>query len=225
MIAIKDIAKIRKDVMDEFVAQWRMSEERWKISSERVRNLNRLADMLEQLSLLDYLLDLRLSLSQIAFLNDLSKKELKEAILFDGNGIGLDPEDLKDRSRVRRQLRLFDETGEDRLSLTQNEGRSDMTKRVYIWESVEPVSRAWHSDGGLVVVCEDGAFEETIRKHYGDILADPEISSWDPSRLDQDSIDALVQEVLGTAPTRILELSDTETTNPFVIVFPDAGCC
>ena len=32
------------------------------------------------------------------------KKELKEAILFDGNGIGLDPEDLKDRSRVRQNL-------------------------------------------------------------------------------------------------------------------------
>ena len=80
-----------------------------------------------------------------------------------------------------------------------------------------------------MVVCEDGAFEETIRKHYGDILADPEISSWDSSwdssRLDQDSIDALVQDVLGKAPTRILELSDTETTNPFVIAFPDAGCC
>ena len=100
-----------------------------------------------------------------------------------------------------------------------------MTKRVYIWESVEPVSSAWHAGGGLMVVCEDGAFEETIRKHYGDILADPEISSWDSSRLDQDSIDSLVREVLGTAPTRILELSDTETTNPFVIAFPDAGCC
>ena len=100
-----------------------------------------------------------------------------------------------------------------------------MTKRVYIWESVDPVSDAWHSHGGLVVVCEDGAFEETIRKHYGDILADPEISSWDSSRLDQDSIDSLVREVLGTAPTRILELSDTETTNPFVIAFPNAGCC
>ena len=60
-----------------------------------------------------------------------------------------------------------------------------MTKRAYIWESVDPVSSAWHTNGGLVVVCEDGAFEETIRKHYGDILADPEISSWDPSRLDQ----------------------------------------
>ena len=44
-------------------------------------------------------------------------------------------------------------------------------------------------------------------------------------RVDQDSIDALVQGVLGTAPTRILELSDTETTNPFVIAFPDTGCC
>ena len=77
-----------------------------------------------------------------------------------------------------------------------------------------------------MVVCEDGAFEETIRKHYGDILADPEISSWDPSPwLDQDSIDSLVQDVLSKAPTRILELSDTETTNPFVIAFPDAGCC
>ena len=104
MIAIKDLAKIRKDVMDEFVEQWKYSEEHWKISSERVRNLNRLADMLEQLELLDYLLDLRLSLSQIAFLNDLSKKELKEAILFDGNGIGLDPEDLEDRRRIRRHL-------------------------------------------------------------------------------------------------------------------------
>ena len=111
MIAIKDIAKIRKDVMDEFVAQWRLSEERWKISPECERKLNRLAEMLEQLNLFDYLLDLRLSLSQIAFLNDLSKKELKEAILFDGNGIGLDPEDLG-WSRVRRQLRLFDETFE-----------------------------------------------------------------------------------------------------------------
>ena len=69
-----------------------------------------------------------------------------------------------------------------------------MTKRVYIWESVEPVSSAWHAGGGLMVVCEDGAFEEPIRKHYGDILAD-------------------------------LELSDTETTNPFVIAFPNAGCC
>ena len=95
-----------------------------------------------------------------------------------------------------------------------------MTKRVYIWESVDPVSSAWHSDGGLVVVCEDGAFEETIRKHYGDILADP----W-RLRLGQDSIDDLVLEVLGTAPTRILELSDTETTNPFAIAFPNAGCC
>ena len=61
-----------------------------------------------------------------------------------------------------------------------------MTKRVYIWEWVEPVSSSWHTGGGLMVVCEDGAFEETIRKHYGDILADPEIWSWDPSRLDQD---------------------------------------
>lgn len=104
MIAIKDIAKIRKDVMDEFVAQWKYSEEHWKIPAECERNLNRLADMLEQLRLLDYLLDLRLSLSQIAFLNDMSKKELKEAILFDGNGIGLDPEDLKDRSRVRQSF-------------------------------------------------------------------------------------------------------------------------
>ena len=100
-----------------------------------------------------------------------------------------------------------------------------MTKRAYIWKAVEPVSSAWHAGGGLMVVCEDGAFEEPIRKHYGDILADLEISSWDPSRLDQDSIDSLVREVLGTAPTRILELSDTETTNPFVIAFPDAGCC
>ena len=100
-----------------------------------------------------------------------------------------------------------------------------MTKRVYIWREVDPVSNAYHSYGGLVVVCEDGAFEETIRKHYGDILADPEISLWDPSQLGQDSIDALVREVLGTAPTRILELSDTETTNPFVIAFPNAGCC
>ena len=100
-----------------------------------------------------------------------------------------------------------------------------MTKRVYIWKEVDPVSNAWHSHGGLVVVCEDRAIEETIRKHYGDILADPEISVWDRSRLGQGSIDALVREVFGTAPTRILELSDTETTNPFVIAFPDAGCC
>lgn len=105
MIAIKDIAKIRKDVMNEFVAQWHLPEEHWKHPSECERKLNRLAEMLEQLELLDYLLDLRLSLSQIAFLNDLSKKELKEAILFDGNGIGLDPEDLEDRRRVRHSFR------------------------------------------------------------------------------------------------------------------------
>ena len=119
MIAIKDLAKIREDVMDQFVEQWRLPEARWKIPAECERNLNRLAEMLEQLRLFDYLLDLRLSLSQIAFLNDLSKKELKEAILFDGNGIGLHPEDLKARSRVRRQLRLFDETDEGRLPLAQ----------------------------------------------------------------------------------------------------------
>ena len=107
----------------------------------------------------------------------------------------------------------------------EREEAMPMTKRVYIWEWVNPVSSAWHADGGLMVVCEDGAVEETIRKHYGDILTDPEISSWDPSRLDQDSIDLLVREVLGTAPTRILELSDNETTNPFVIAFPNAGCC
>ena len=104
MIAIKDIAKIRKDVMNEFVAQWHLPEEHWKRSSECERKLNRLAEMLEQLNLSDYLLDLRLSLSQIAFLNDMSKKELKEAILFDGNGIGLDPEDLEDRRRVRHSF-------------------------------------------------------------------------------------------------------------------------
>ena len=126
MIAIKDLAKIREDVMNEFVEQWKYSEEHWKLSSERVRKLNRLADMLEQLNLSDYLLDLRLSLSQIAFLNDLSKKELKEAILFDGNGIGLDPEDLEDRRRVRRQLRLFDETDEGRLPLAQIEFLNDL---------------------------------------------------------------------------------------------------
>ena len=106
MIAIKDIAKIHKDVMDNFVAQWHLPEEHWKHSDECERNLNRLAEMLEQLKLLDYLLDLRLSLTQIAYLNDMSKKELKEAILFDGNGIGLDPEDLKARGRVRRNLDL-----------------------------------------------------------------------------------------------------------------------
>ena len=104
MIAIKDIAKIHKDVMDEFVAQWHLLEERWVLPAERERNLNRLAEMLEQLRLFDYLVDPRLSLTQIAYLNDLSKKELKEAILFDGNGIGLDPEDLEDRRRVRLSL-------------------------------------------------------------------------------------------------------------------------
>ena len=107
----------------------------------------------------------------------------------------------------------------------EREEAMPMTKRVYIWELVNPVSGAWHADGGLMVVCEDVALEVTIRKHYRDILADPEISSWDPSRLDQDSIDLLVREVFGTAPTRILELSDNETTNPFVIAFPNAGCC
>ena len=95
MIAIKDLAKIREDVMVQFMDQWHLPEEHWKHSDECERKLNRLADMLEQLRLFDYLVDLRLSLSQIAFLADLSKKELKEAILFDGNGIGLDPEDLK----------------------------------------------------------------------------------------------------------------------------------
>ena len=105
MIAIKDLAKIRKDVMDRFVEQWRLPESRWKIPAECERNLNRLAEMLEQLRLFDYLVDPRLSLAQVAYLNDLSKKELKEAILFDGNGIGLDPEDLEDRSRVRREIR------------------------------------------------------------------------------------------------------------------------
>ena len=105
MIAIEDIAKFRKDVMDNFVEQWHSPKEHWKHSDECERNLNRLAEMLEQLRLFDYLLDLRLSLSQIAFLNDLSKKELKEAILFDGNGIGLDPEDLEDRRPVRRSFR------------------------------------------------------------------------------------------------------------------------
>ena len=202
MIAIKDLAKIREDVMVQFMDQWHLSTEHWKHTPECERNLNRLAEMLEQLRLFDYLVDPRLSLSQIAYLNGLSKKELKEAILFDGNGIGLDPEDLNARTRVRR-----------------------LTKRVYIWESVGPVSRSWHDDGGLMVVCEDGAVEETIRKHYGDILTDPEILPFNPSRLNQDSIDYLVREVLGTAPTRILELSDTETTNPFVIAFPNAGCC
>ena len=103
MIAISDLAKIRKDVMDQFVEQWHSPEEHWKHSDECERNLNRLAEMLEQLRLFDYLVDPRLSLTQIAFLNDLSNKELKEAILFDGNGIGLDPEDLKDRRRVREQ--------------------------------------------------------------------------------------------------------------------------
>ena len=107
----------------------------------------------------------------------------------------------------------------------EREETMSMPKRVYIWESLECVSSARHTGGGLMVVCEDWAVEETIRKHYGDILTDPEISSWDPSRLDQDSIDYLVREVLDTAPTRILELSDTETTNPFVIAFPNAGCC
>ena len=119
MIAINDLAKIREDVMDQFVEQWHSPEEHWKHSGECERNLNRLAEMLEQLRLFDYLVDPRLSLTQIAFLNDLSKKELKEAILFDGNGIGLHPEDLKARSRVRRQLRLLDETCEDRPELGQ----------------------------------------------------------------------------------------------------------
>ena len=104
MITIKDLAEIREDVMDRFVKQWHHSSEHWKHSDECERNLNRLAEMLEQLRLFDYLIDLRLSLSQIAYLTDMSKKELKEAILFDGNGIGLDPEDLKDRSRVRQSI-------------------------------------------------------------------------------------------------------------------------
>ena len=82
--------------MVQLMDQWHLSTERWKLTPECERNLNRLTDMLKQLRLFDYLVDLRLSLSQIAFLNDIpSKKELMEAILFDGNGIGLDPQDLK----------------------------------------------------------------------------------------------------------------------------------
>ena len=38
-----------------------------------------------------------------------------------------------------------------------------MTERVYIWKWVEPVSDLCLTGGGLVVVCEDGAIEETIR--------------------------------------------------------------
>ena len=125
MIAINDLAKIREDVMDQFVEQWHSPEEHWKHSDECERNLNRLAEMLEQLRLFDYLLDPRLSLTQIAYLNDLSKKELKEAILFDGNGIGLHPEDLKARSRVRRHLDLADL----RLSLAQIAFLNDMSKK------------------------------------------------------------------------------------------------
>ena len=109
MITINDLANIREDVMDRFVEQWHSPEEHWKHSDECERNLNRLAVMLEQLRLFDYLVDPRLSLTQIAYLNDLSKKELKEAILFDGNGIGLDPEDLEDRRRVREGIRKSNE--------------------------------------------------------------------------------------------------------------------
>ena len=122
MISIKDLEKTREDVMGQFVEQWRLPEARWKIPAECERNLNRLAEMLEQLRLFDYLVDPRLSLSQIAFLNDMSKKELKEAILFDGNGIGLHPEDLKARSRVRRHLDLVDL----RLSLAQTASLNDL---------------------------------------------------------------------------------------------------
>ena len=122
MINIKYLKKTREDVMDQFVEQWRLLEAHWKQPAERERNLNRLAEMLEQLRLFDYLVDFRLSLSQIAFLNDMSKKELKEAILFDGNGIGLDPEDLEARGRVRRHLDLVDR----HLSLAQNEFFNDL---------------------------------------------------------------------------------------------------
>ena len=128
MIAINDLAKIREDVMDQFVEQWHSPKEHWKHSDECERNLNRLAEMLEQLRLFDYLVDLRLSLSQIAFLNDMSKKELKEAILFDGNGIGLDPEDLEDRSRVRRHLDLVDL----RLSLAQTASLNESAQEIDI---------------------------------------------------------------------------------------------
>ena len=46
MIAINDLAKIREDVMDQFVEQWHSPDEHWKHSDECERNLNRLAEML-----------------------------------------------------------------------------------------------------------------------------------------------------------------------------------
>ena len=106
MIQITELEKTYDDTMNKFLADWHLPAEHWKHDAECERSLNCHAEMLEQLRLFDQLVDLRLSLNQIAFLNDMTKKDLKDAILYDGHGIGLNPENLKARGRVRRLLGL-----------------------------------------------------------------------------------------------------------------------
>ncbi len=70
-------------------------------------------------------------------------------------------------------------------------------KRIFIWESVDPISGSWHSGGGLAIIADDLAAARAMLE-YPDCTAHAEPSDFEAA---------------------------IEATEDKMFVFPDAGCC
>ena len=89
-----------------------------------------------------------------------------------------------------------------------------MSKRLYIYENIGPITTNWHSDGGLLIITAADP-SEAWRANLQRIAAEHPSNQvyLDPARIIQDLPE----------PDRVIEVADTEAD--VVMEFPDAGCC
>ena len=80
---------------------------------------------------------------------------------------------------------------------------------VFIWTYVDPITSSWHSGGGVLIVAESLEAAKVIW-----------LDSEDAKSVTRNGGDPAT--VLVDAPDHTLPTGSTE---PLLVLFPDAGCC
>ena len=86
--------------------------------------------------------------------------------------------------------------------------------KIFIWERLRQISHRYHSEGGVLAVAES---VEEARKQIYEYINGPEGA--EPWETFYGTIKGVPE---GEEPDYIL---NTDSTEPLVCVFPDAGCC
>lgn len=86
--------------------------------------------------------------------------------------------------------------------------------KIFIWESVDYMSRHYHPQGGVVIIAKSlQAARKLWGKNWEDIIAEKD---W------KDEPESTDTTIFNTKPTLVLE---TNAIEPRIFEFPDAGCC